>query len=249
MISLIVMTISLISCCYNRRSKLNRILSIDVDNQLCTYTSYPMKCACCCCLKGEQQEFNLIDVKSITQITVAVGYMKACGRGKKEALYNIRFDFTNGSQSQFDIALYQSQMIEIVQFFREFNKERHPVAPLFFPKRSIPAPQKGQEEIVYSIYSPYIYPAYPPIYQISQQVQFAQLGIYPQYASQMQMQIAPNAGYFYAPTMIGQQFNPSGQQLFSQQNTVQQPAYIGQRNASLNQQLYPHQYAPPSASQ
>ncbi|KAA6390474.1 MAG: hypothetical protein EZS28_014005 [Streblomastix strix] len=73
--------------------------------------------------------------------------------------------------------------------------------------------------------------------------------MYPQYTSQMQMQIAPNAGYFYAPTMIGQQFNPSGQQLFTQQNTVQQPAYIGQRNASLNQQLYPHQYAPPSASQ
>ncbi|KAA6309228.1 MAG: hypothetical protein EZS28_056554, partial [Streblomastix strix] len=145
---------------------LDKTLIIDGQESVGMFKSQPSKYAKFCCLLETHRQFQLTDVKSVSQTTVKSSQTNNDSRGYRTTqtiiTYRVRFDFVNGQHFQPEIVMKPEEVQQIVQFFRSFNQGRQNVTPQSIP---ISYPQYypvGTSETVYSLDAPYSYPAYPP---------------------------------------------------------------------------------------
>ncbi|KAA6392010.1 MAG: hypothetical protein EZS28_012461 [Streblomastix strix] len=156
----------LVIYCSTRSQMLDRELSIDGSTSKGVFAETASSHAGCCCLSETRREFQLTDVRSVSQVTVTqkISSRDQYGRTTTQVIttYRVNFDFNSGEKYQPNIVMQPIQIQQIVQFFRAFNAGRQSNMPTSVPVSFPTVVSVGVEEQVYSVEAPYEYPAYPP---------------------------------------------------------------------------------------
>ncbi|KAA6394398.1 MAG: hypothetical protein EZS28_010075 [Streblomastix strix] len=220
-------------------------LTLDGANNNGLFTSLPMKLAKCCCLPKTKREFHLTDVKSVSQVTVKQQTSSRYLRGRQYITsvitYRVKFNLLSAEQYQPPIVLKQSEIQQIVQFFRAFNAGRQTNVPLSAPSVNPTLVTVGTEEIVYSLDAPYSYPAYPPYNPNAQQTQQAHLQYNNQQLHQQSLYAPPVQQQI--PTEIQQPYiQPPPPQVYPQQEQYPYPSLQDQQQNNGARRLGKQQF-------